>query len=181
MGGCVRDHLLGHHAKDIDIEVYGIEANILESILQKHFHVTSVGRTFGIFKVNVIIDHEQASFDVALPRSENKSGSGHKGFVVNTDPTMSFEDASSRRDFTINAMGIDIDTGELLDAQSGEKDLKNQLLRHVSDAFKEDPLRVLRAAHFCARFDLTLDGNTALLCKTLEQELFHLKQRAHFC
>jgi|SRR5579871_1219441 len=180
VGGCVRDHLLGHLAKDIDIEVYGLPSDGLEQVLRKHFSVIAVGKTFGIFKVSVVVDGEKQSFDVALPRSENKSGQGHKGFVVSTDPQMSFEHASKRRDFTINAMGIDPDHGELFDAHGGAHDLKAHLLRHVSDAFKEDPLRVLRAAQFCARFDLTLDKETIALAKTLCQELLTLSKERIF-
>jgi tRNA nucleotidyltransferase (CCA-adding enzyme) len=176
VGGCVRDHLLGIKAKDIDIEVYGVDRTILETILTKKFSVVPVGKTFGIFKVIVTINSLKQSFDVALPRLENKLGRGHKGFIINTDPFMAFFDASSRRDFTINAMGIDPDKNELLDPHEGEKDLKNRVLRHVSEAFKEDPLRVLRAAQFCARFDLRLHDSTKKLCKSLRDELFTLSK-----
>lgn len=176
VGGSVRDHLLGHPAKDIDIEVYGIEADLLEQILHANFSVVAVGKTFGIFKVTVTVGAEKQHFDVALPRSENKLGRGHKGFIVNTDPFMAFKDAASRRDFTINAMGIDPDTNELLDAHGGAQDLKDYRLKHVSEAFKEDPLRVLRAAQFCARFDLTLDDSTIALCRSLRDELRTLSQ-----
>ena len=176
VGGCVRDHLLGHVAKDIDVEVYGLQSKTLEHVLTKNFSVIAVGKTFGIFKVSVVVNGEKQSFDVALPRSENKSGSGHRGFVVSTDPYMPFAAASSRRDFTINAMGIDPETNELLDPHGGAKDLAEHRLKHVSDAFQEDPLRVLRAAQFCARFDLTLDEKTGELCRTLKNELLTLSR-----
>ena len=176
VGGCVRDHLLGQTPKDIDVEIYGLDSETLEQVLVEHFSVISVGKTFGIFKVAVVIEGEKQSFDVALPRSENKSGSGHKGFVISTDPYMSFELASSRRDFTINAMGLDPDRDELLDPHGGAKDLREHRLKHVSDAFKEDPLRVLRAAQFCARFDLMLDKDTIELCKSLRKELLTLSK-----
>lgn len=180
VGGCVRDHLLGLVAKDIDIEVYGITSDALEKILNDHFSVVAVGKTFGIFKVSVTIGSEKRSFDVAVPRSENKLGRGHKGFVVNTDPYMSFKDAASRRDFTINAMGIDPDTSELLDPHGGAGDLKAARLKHVSSAFSEDPLRVLRGAQFCARFGLTLDDQTVELCKELLPELSTLSKERIF-
>ncbi len=180
VGGVVRDHLLGLHAKDIDIEVYGLRSEDLEKILNTHFTVIAVGRTFGIFKVLVNHKNEQKSFDVAIPRNENKSGSGHKGFVVATNPHMSFKEAASRRDFTINAMGIDCATQTLLDPFHGETDLKNKILRHVSPAFSEDPLRVLRAAQFCARFDLNLAEETIKLCQGLKFELLTLSRERIF-
>lgn len=180
VGGCVRDHLLGHASKDIDIEVYGISADALENILAKHFHVVAVGKSFGIFKVMITLGDQKKSFDVAMPRTENKEGQGHKGFVISTDPFMSFVDAAKRRDFTINAMAIDVDTQELIDAYNGFSDLKNKVLRHVSSAFVEDPLRVLRAAQFCARFQLTLANETAKLCQELFLELKTLSRERIF-
>lgn len=180
VGGCVRDHIMGHHSKDIDIEVYGIDKNTLETVLSRHFSVVAVGKNFGIFKVTITHNDERETIDVALPRSENKEGRGHKGFVITTDPTMPFTDASSRRDFTINAMGIDIARQEILDPHGGLADLAARRLRHVSAAFSEDPLRVLRAAQFCARFDLTLDRDTVLLCRSLHDELLTLSKERIF-
>ncbi len=180
VGGCVRDHLLGIKAKDIDIEVYGIDKDRLEQILTLHFSVVAVGKSFGIFKVTVIDKGERETIDVSLPRSENKEGSGHKGFVVTTDPHMPFEQASARRDFTINAMGIDVATNELIDPHGGFSDLRAHRLKHVSAAFSEDPLRVLRAAQFCARFALTLDPDTVTLCRTLRDELLTLSKERIF-
>lgn len=180
VGGCVRDHLLGHRAKDIDIEVYGIDAQTLEKILTENFAVVAVGKTFGIFKVSVVVDDEKQTFDVALPRKENKQGIGHKGFVVTPDPFMTFKEAAQRRDFTINAMGIDVNANELWDAFDGQRDLSNSILKHVSEAFREDPLRVLRAAQFCARFNLNIDEKTVELCKELTEELFTLSKERIF-
>ncbi|USN51840.1 MAG: HD domain-containing protein [Myxococcales bacterium] len=180
VGGCVRDHLLGITAKDFDIEVYGLESKALEEILSKNFSVYAVGKSFGIFKVSVQLNNEQKTFDVALPRRENKNGRGHKGFVVTTDPHMTFEEASSRRDFTINAMGIDTKNQSLIDPYDGEKALDQRILRHVSHAFIEDPLRVLRAAQFCARFNLLLHDDTIALCKSLKEELTSLSKERIF-
>jgi len=170
VGGCVRDHLLGLKAKDIDIEVYEIEPDKLEQELKKYFQVLPVGKSFGIYKI--VVDNQV--FDVALPRRDNKTGEGHKGFVVSHDPAMSYREASQRRDFTINSMGIDLKNQLLLDPHGGLLDLQNKNLKHISDAFSEDPLRVLRAAQFCARFDLKLDPSTVLLCKKLKPELYTL-------
>jgi tRNA nucleotidyltransferase (CCA-adding enzyme) len=167
VGGCVRDHLLGLKSKDIDIEVYGMALPALEAVLQKLGSVHAVGRSFGVLKVT--IDGE--TFDVSLPRLENKVGQGHKGFVVDTAQELSFKEASARRDFTINAMGINLLTQELLDEHGGLKDLQAKTLRHVSPAFSEDPLRVLRGCQFAARFEYTLHDDTIALCRHLKDEL----------
>lgn len=180
VGGSVRDHLLGLIAKDFDIEVFGLSSKELEDLLSASFKVIAVGRVFGIFKVIVSGDGEEKSFDVATPRTENKSGSGHKGFVITTDPFLSFKEAAMRRDFTINAMAIDCETQTLIDPFQGEEDLSKKLLKHVSPAFSEDPLRVLRAAQFCARFDLRLDKQTIALCHTLKYELLSLSHERIF-
>ncbi|HEY1101088.1 MAG TPA: HD domain-containing protein, partial [Myxococcota bacterium] len=114
---------------------------------------------------------ERDTIDVALPRTESKVGSGHRGFVVESDPHMSFRDAAARRDFTINAIGVDLVTGELLDPWHGVDDLRAGILRHVSPAFDEDPLRVLRAAQFAARFGFVVDDSTVERCRALQGEL----------
>jgi tRNA nucleotidyltransferase (CCA-adding enzyme) len=176
VGGCVRDHGLGIFPKDIDMEIYGLEAHQLEELLAKHFKVIAIGKSFGILKVFVNIDDQVEAFEVALPRKENKQGQGHKGFLITTDPFMPFFDASLRRDFTINAMGIEPNEQLLIDAHGGQRDLQAKILRHVSKAFLEDPLRVLRAAQFCARFALKIDDKTLLLCKSLKEELKTLSQ-----
>jgi tRNA nucleotidyltransferase (CCA-adding enzyme) len=176
VGGCVRDHLLGLEPKDIDIEVYGLEPEALERGLQKKFQVLPVGKSFGIFKILVNYQNIKFSFDVAVPRRDNKTGSGHRGFVVSNDPHMSFSEASSRRDFTLNAMGIDINSQSLLDPHGGLADLKNNKLRAISQAFSEDPLRVLRAAQFCARFGFELEDYTKELCIKLKPELATLSK-----
>ena len=95
VGGWVRDYLLGHDSHDYDLEVYGIEADALESLLRKYGKPSRVGRSFGI----IILARDGVQYDFALPRTESKTGKGHKGFLVNPDPTLTFETASSRRDF----------------------------------------------------------------------------------
>jgi len=172
VGGCVRDHLLGIESKDIDIEVFGVALASLETALEDAgYTVHRVGRSFGVLKVTVEHDGERETFDVALPRRENKVGQGHRGFVVESDPEMSFSDAAARRDFTINAIGVDLSSGELLDPHGGAADLERGVLRHVSPAFSEDPLRVLRACQFAARLGLSIADETLDLCRSLEPEL----------
>ncbi len=180
VGGCVRDHLLGYSAKDIDIEVYSLSLAALESTLKKIGAVHAVGQSFGVLKVTLSDETGATTFDVSLPRTENKKGRGHKGFVVATDPDLPFTKAASRRDFTVNAMGFDLHTEELLDPHHGSIDLHHGVLKHVSDAFDEDPLRVLRACQFASRFQLTLDKSTNEKCKNLNAELSTLPKERIF-
>ena len=164
VGGCVRDGLLGIPAKDVDMEVYGLSAEEVERTLKKHFRLDTVGRAFGVF---IVKGHE---IDIALPRRESKTGPKHTDFVVEGDPCMSPEDAAARRDFTINAISFDPLSGQLLDPYDGVTDLHARRLRHVSAAFSEDPLRVLRGMQFIARFDLEAAPETIALCRKLSPE-----------
>ncbi|WP_232726667.1 CCA tRNA nucleotidyltransferase [Mariprofundus ferrinatatus] len=170
MGGSVRDMLLGLSPKDFDLEVYGLPAERLELLLNKLGRTETVGRQFGILK----FWSNNIEVDVALPRTERKTAGGHCGFAVQTDPLLSPEKASMRRDFTINAMMFDPLTSQILDFHDGKSDLDKGILRHVSPAFAEDPLRPLRAMQFAARFRLTLDKETAELCKALLAEAKNL-------
>ncbi|MFZ9889581.1 MAG: CCA tRNA nucleotidyltransferase [Myxococcota bacterium] len=171
VGGAVRDHLLGHSPKDLDIEVYGLSLRDLEAALCRIGQVHAVGRAFGVLKVQVHNDDSGSVFDVALPRRESKIGAGHRGFVVESDPGMSFVDAAARRDFTMNAMGYDVQNSVLCDPYGGAADLAVGTLRHVSDAFDEDPLRVLRACQLAARFGLVIAPPTLSRCQHLGGEL----------
>jgi tRNA nucleotidyltransferase (CCA-adding enzyme) len=165
VGGCVRDTLLGYQAHDCDIEVFGAETlDDVKVVIDDMGPVSMVGRSYQVLKLKV----GGQEFDLSLPRRDVKLGVGHRGFEAVSDASMSFKEAASRRDFTINAMGFDPLTTQLLDPFGGQQDLENKRLRHVSDAFAEDPLRALRAVQFVARFDLTIDADTAALCRTLE-------------
>lgn len=174
VGGSVRDHFLGLAAKDFDVEVYQLHLDALETALASVGQVYAVGRSFGVLKVRVIYEDTDQVIDVALPRSESKSGQGHRGFVVTSDPQMPFADAAARRDFTLNAMGIDLISGDVLDPHGGQVDLASGRLRHVSAAFDEDPLRVFRACQMAARFGLTIDRDTIARCQNLQPELITL-------
>lgn len=162
VGGCVRDELMGAEPKDWDLEVYGVEPEKLREILDRVGEVNVVGEAFTVYKIG-------RDLDISLPRRERKIGKGHRGFVVEGDPEMSFEEACSRRDFTINAILKDPLTGEIVDPFDGRSDLQNKILRHVSDkSFAEDSLRVLRAAQFAARFEFEVDPSTFALCKNID-------------
>lgn len=164
VGGSVRDALRGQAAKDLDIEVFGLPAETLRQRLDEHFDLDLVGMSFGVLKIRHL------PIDVALPRRESKRGLGHRGFEIHSDPDLSFPEAAKRRDFTINALGYDPRTGDLLDPWGGVEDLERNCLRHVSEHFDEDPLRVLRAMQMLARFRLHAAPETVDRCRRIEPE-----------
>jgi tRNA nucleotidyltransferase (CCA-adding enzyme) len=164
VGGAVRDALLGGQPKDFDIEVYGIAYDQLAGILSRHGRVDLVGKSFGVVKLQDGSGHE---YDFSVPRRDNKFGLKHRDFQATFDPQITPREAASRRDFTINAMAYDPVEGQLLDYFGGAEDLRNRVLRATSEAFAEDPLRVLRGMQLACRFDLRLDPETAVMCKTI--------------
>jgi len=168
VGGSVRDHFLKLAIKDYDIEVYGLESvEELEEILKEYGSVNLVGKSFGVLKFR----YDGEEYDFSFPRKERKVGVGHRGFDISCDGSLSFKEASLRRDFTINAMGYDIEKDEFLDPYGAKKDMKEKLLRHInSKTFIEDPLRVYRAIQFCARFEYRLDADTFKLCKYMVEQ-----------
>jgi tRNA nucleotidyltransferase (CCA-adding enzyme) len=168
VGGAVRDSVMGlGPTKDVDIEAFQLPAPALEAALAARFSVDAVGRSFGVLKVRV----RELVFDVSLPRAEAKAGQGHRGFLVTPEPGLTFEQAAARRDFTMNAMAWDPERGALVDPFGGAGDIAARLLRHVGPAFAEDPLRVLSACQFAARFGLQIHPSTAALCRSLAPEL----------
>jgi tRNA nucleotidyltransferase/poly(A) polymerase len=168
VGGCIRDALLGLPVHDVDVEVRGIERLELEGILAARFRVDEVGARFAVYKATL---PGGAVLDVALPRKERKSGTGHAGFEVEVDPYLSDRSAAARRDFTVNAIAYDMGTRELVDPFDGARDLKAGVLRAVSEAFGEDPLRVLRAAQFASRLEFAVDSATLEVCRALRPEM----------
>src|SRR5690606_23448672 len=139
VGGAIRDELLGLAPGDRDWAVVGATP---EQMLEAGFR--PVGRDFPVFL------HPETAEEHALARTERKSGRGHRGFVVDADPSVTLEEDLQRRDFTINAIARAAD-GRLVDPYGGAADIRDRVLRHVGPAFAEDPLRVLRAAGFMAR------------------------------
>ena len=140
VGGAVRDKLLGRPIKDQDWVVVG---STPEKMLAQGYQ--SVGADFPVFL------HPKTKEEYALARIERKIGVGYTGFSCDASSEVSLEEDLLRRDLTINAMAMD-DQGNIIDPYNGQQDLENRLLRHVSDAFVEDPLRVLRVARFAARY-----------------------------
>lgn len=165
VGGAVRDWLMGRSAKDTDIEVYGITAERLIEVLQKYGRAGQVGVSFGVIKLTTLKGKE---FDFSLPRRESKSGDGHKDFIVTPDPNMTIKEACGRRDYTINAMALDLTTNELHDYYSGRQHIEDKVLRHTTIRFAEDPLRVLRGFQMAARFKMRIHPDTARLCQRIK-------------
>jgi tRNA nucleotidyltransferase (CCA-adding enzyme) len=165
VGGGVRDWLLGLTPKDFDVEVGGVDFETLHRALAPFGATDVVGRSFGVIKVRGRATGEE--YDFSLPRRESKTGAGHRGFAVALDPALNDAAAAARRDFTLNAIAYDPFSGELIDPHNGQRDLAARVLRHTSEAFIEDPLRVLRAMQLVARFDFTLAPETAALCRNI--------------
>jgi tRNA nucleotidyltransferase (CCA-adding enzyme) len=162
VGGCVRDELMGLQSTEWDLEVYGVAPDKLREILSTFGEVNAVGEAFTVYKVG-------NDLDVSMPRRDRKTGRGHKAFVVEGDPDMSFEEACSRRDFTVNAILKDPLTGEIVDPFHGRDDIEKKILRHVSsETFAEDSLRVLRAAQFAARLEFDIAPETVELCRSVD-------------
>lgn len=163
VGGYVRDKILHKQSKDVDIEVHGIKPEKLRSILSELGSIRTQGASFGVYNL------DGYDIDIAQPRQEHATGRGHKDFEVFVDPFIGYEKAAERRDFTMNAIMEDVLTGEIVDPFNGVEDCKNGIIRHVNDeTFKEDPLRVLRAAQFASRFDFTIADETKDVMKTMD-------------
>jgi len=169
VGGWVRDFVRGVENIDYDVEVYGLEAAKLRSLLDAQGKVDAVGEAFTVYKVRLREGGRSFVVDVSLPRRESKTGRGHRGFVIKGDPWMSFEEATRRRDFTINAMMYDPLMDEIIDPHGGREDVARKLIRVVDPkTFVEDSLRVLRAMQFAARFEYAIDPATVELCRSID-------------
>lgn len=165
VGGCVRDWLLDLPNKDFDIEVFGIEYEPLAAALARWGRPDLVGRSFGVVRLKTPSGN---TFDFTIPRRDSKIAPGHKGFEIRLETGLSMQEAAGRRDFTINALMYDPRSGKVLDFFGGLHDLEHRILRHTSDAFREDPLRVLRGMQFAARFNLTPAPETIALAREMK-------------
>lgn len=158
VGGSVRDLLLGFKINDYDIEIYDIPALEFENLMQK-LGAKGFGKSFFVYKFK--------NFDLALARKENKIAAGHKGFEV--ELCKDEKEGAKRRDFTFNALMINLFNFELLDFYGGVKDLENKTLKHINEtSFKEDSLRVLRALYFVSKFNFDIDEKTLNLMQTMD-------------
>jgi tRNA nucleotidyltransferase (CCA-adding enzyme) len=166
VGGCVRDALLGlPSGKDFDVEVFGADYEALLKALSRWGRTDLVGRSFGVVKLATASGH---SYDFTVPRKDSKVAPGHKGFAVEFDPAITPQKAAARRDFTINSILYDPRARQMIDFFGGVADLKNRVLRHTSEAFAEDPLRVLRGMQFAGRFDLRAAEETIALSRRIK-------------
>ncbi len=159
VGGAVRDQLMGVTPGDRDWVAVGARADDLATL-----GYVPVGRDFPVFL------HPQSGEEVALARTERKTAKGYHGFAFHAEPSVTLEEDLRRRDLTINAMAQDED-GQLIDPWGGQADLRAGILRHVSEAFAEDPVRILRLARFAARWPtFTVADDTLLLCRRMVDE-----------
>ena len=164
VGGCIRDLVLGRQPRDLDLEISGLPPGQLHALLTEHFSVQFVGKAFGVFKLQGL------PVDISIPSRMLTDNESAQGLLRQSDPDMDIDEALARRDFTMNAMAWDPDTLELRDPFNGRADLDAHVLRHMSERFAEDPLRVLRGMQLAARFGLTAAPETVALCKTLTQD-----------
>ena len=162
VGGCLRDLLLGQQPHELDLEITGLPPGRLHELLTTHFSVQLVGKAFGVFRL------EDLPIDISIPSRTRMDNEPPQGLL--TDPDMNIDEALGQRDFTINAMAWDPDTLEIRDPFNGRADLDAHVLRHASDRFGKDPLRVLRGMQLAARFGLTAAPETVALCATLTQD-----------
>lgn len=159
VGGIVRDTLLQRHGSDLDFEVYHLSFDQLQNILTEFGPVSFVGKSFGVLRLHLL------DADWSIPR---KDSSGRKP-KVDLDPNMSFADAFKRRDLTVNAMGIDVQSGELIDPYGGLYDLEHNILRAPDVAFfVQDPLRLFRVMQFMARLHMKPDAQLNAVCRTMD-------------
>lgn len=171
VGGYVRDMILGKENKDIDIEIHYItEEEFLDTCKSFDLDIKLCGQAFGVYKA--VLDGQDIDF--SFPRTEKLIGTKHTDFEIAVDPFIGEEKASQRRDFTINALMMNTQNGTILDFHKGMKDLEDKIIRHTSDKFSEDALRVYRAAQFASRFGFTVAPETLELCKHID--VTHLPQ-----
>lgn len=178
-GGAVRDTIMGKQPKDFDIEVHGAQNfDELRAALKSLGSLNLTGRDFGVLKLRVKDEDGEFSdeIDLSLPRRDSKTGTGHKGFTIEVDPQMSLLEATARRDLTVNALMWDPTSELVIDLHGGLKAMEDGLLRHVSAAFSEDTLRVLRVARFATKLGFTPVAETVELCFALQSGFSELPE-----
>lgn len=169
VGGAVRNKIIGIPIKDEDYCITGItKENFINNFPEARYQ----GKSFGVF----ILENKE----FAMARTEEKTGTGHKEFSIKTNETITIEEDLKRRDLSINAIAEDVLTGEIIDPYGGSQDIKNRKIRAVSDAFKEDPLRVYRAARFAAELGFEVEENTLEMMNSLKEELLTLSKERVF-
>lgn len=163
VGGAVRDELLGIQKHDEDYSVTGISFEEFKELFPE---AIIRGKDFPVFSID--------NKEFAIARKERKIGLGHKNFNIETDKKITIEEDLKRRDITINAIAKEVLTDKIIDPYNGMKDLKNGIIRTVSNHFTEDPLRVYRVARFASQFNFKVEDNTLKMMETLKNELLSL-------
>lgn len=177
VGGAVIDLIQRSVPKDWDFEVFGLDYTDLERHMSD-LSPKTVGRSFGTMKITL---HDGVQVDLNIPRTDSKSGAGHAGFTVKTDPRMTFTEAARRRDITINAMSLDILTGEMIDPFGGRSDLIEGLIKATDFAtFTDDPLRPLRVMQLLARKGKRVDDKTMSLIRSMSSRFTELPKERVF-
>lgn len=174
VGGIIRDELLNRESKDFDFVVRNIDPDKLNKFLDKRGWVGLVGRNFGVFKFKPQYSKYKQPFDIALPRTEISTGAAYTDFNVQSDPKLSISDDLSRRDFTINAMAIDINKRVLIDPFNGVTDIEKKIIKTVGrpqERFSEDYSRILRAIRFSSQLDFEISIMTWKQIKKLASKI----------
>lgn len=167
VGGSVRDWLLHRVSHDNDYVVTGLTSEAFETAFSKN---SANGKAFSVYRMFI----ERSFVDVAMARREHQHGVGHKAFLVTSDGTVTLLEDLKRRDFTVNAMAIDVLTGQFIDPFNGKSDAANRILRAVSTAFQEDSLRVYRGARFCSELNFSIEQETLCTMRSMRCNLTHL-------
>lgn len=160
VGGAVRDEIMQRQISDYDYCIVGLS---YEEVLELFPKALSYGKSFPVFNIN--------GNEYALARKEIKTSSGHKGFEIISDKSITIEEDLRRRDITINSIAKDVLTGEYKDPYNGVEDIQNKIIRATSEAFIEDPLRVYRVARFAAQLDFEVSSDTIEMMKQIRSEL----------
>jgi len=169
VGGAVRDFLLQRESKDVDLCVTGLTVNQFKKLFPQ---ARLQGKSFPVFVVD--------GAEIAFARTEKKNGIGYSGFEINADPSISIKEDLRRRDVTINAMAIDVITGELIDPYGGSDDLADKVVRPTSEAFKEDPVRAYRAARLCAELGFGTSISLFVYINDMKAELCTVNDNMKF-
>lgn len=165
VGGSVRDYFIGEENHDIDIVVCGTDVNGVKKVFPD---AIQTGNSFPVFRITLFNEE----YEIALARTEKKTGKGHNGFSFDSSKDLTIIDDLFRRDVTMNAMAYDIDTKEFIDPYNAKSDIENKVIKKVSHHFSEDPIRVLRVARQAAKFGFTVDNDTL---KAMEDTAVELK------
>ncbi len=169
VGGFLRDKIINRNSYDIDLEIHNISEQKLCKVLNEFGNLKTTN--FGVYMIDNI-----PNVEFALPRTETKIGKSHTEFEITKYETLDLKTAALRRDFTMNSLMYNLKTSQLIDNFNGKNDINNKVIKHISNKFSEDPLRILRAIRFSAELNFKIDKSTLKLCNTLVNELQYLSK-----